>query len=214
MHNTICSFKIPLIPSLLWIFILVACYFLISDPACSCCSLPYRWNMQASLSHSQEYSWSDDWQSRRTTCKKTKIRKLRSRNNRNCGFSVFSKNYFRATERNILLGKHAPIQTVSPRLPLSLRLSLFTAGMCIWTEHSLAMSAVFAANLQAEFGSQNVLLPKQHILSLVAFHAEFIWKSKLSLHHGILRRVSEIPKHFAVRTRCSKDLESKEKYTG
>lgn len=59
---------IPSVPSrsllfrVLLIFILVACYFLISGPACSCCSLPYRWNMQASLSHSQEYSWSDDWQ--------------------------------------------------------------------------------------------------------------------------------------------------------
>lgn len=80
---------IPPVPSrsllfqVLLIFILVACYLLISGPACFCCSSPYRWNMQASLSHSQEYSWSDDWQSRRTTCKETEILILKSRNNQN-----------------------------------------------------------------------------------------------------------------------------------
>ena len=59
---------IPCVPlrsllfQVLLVFILVACYFLISGPACSCCSSPYRWNKQESLSHSQEYSWSADWQ--------------------------------------------------------------------------------------------------------------------------------------------------------
>lgn len=98
----------------------------------------------------------------------------------------------------MLLGKHAPIQSVSPHLPLSLSVSLSLQLQYAYEQSSLATSALFAANLQAEFGSQNVLLPKQHILSSVAFHAEIIWKSKLSLHHGILRRVSEILKHFAL----------------
>lgn len=171
MHNTICSFKIPLIPSLLLIFILVACYFLISGPACSCCSLPCRWNMQVSLSHSQEYSWSDDWQSRRTTCKKTKIRKLRSRNNRNCGFSVFSKNYFRATERNILLGKHAPIQTVSPRLPLSLSVSLSLQLECAYEQSTVLLcqqylQPTYKQNLEARMSScqSSIFSPQWHFM--------------------------------------------------
>lgn len=91
---------IPCVPlrsllfQVLLVFILVACYFLISGPACSCCSSPYRWNKQESLSHSQEYSWSADWQSGRTTCKKTEIWKFKSRNNQNSRFPVFSKNWF------------------------------------------------------------------------------------------------------------------------
>lgn len=58
---------IPRVPSrsllfqILLVFILVACCFLTSGPTCSCCSSPYRWNKQESLSHSQEYSWSVDW---------------------------------------------------------------------------------------------------------------------------------------------------------
>lgn len=74
--------------------------------------------MPASLSRSREYSWSDDWQSGRTTCKGTEIRKLKSRSNQNR--ISLSKNNFMATERNILLVKHAPIQTVSPHFPFSL----------------------------------------------------------------------------------------------
>lgn len=71
------KYMIPSVPSrsllfqVLFIFILVACCLLISGPACSCCSLPCRWNTQVSPFRSQEYSWSVDWQSRRTTCKET-----------------------------------------------------------------------------------------------------------------------------------------------
>lgn len=159
---------IPCVPlrsllfQVLLVFILVACYFLISGPACSCCSSPYRWNKQESLSHSQEYSWSADWQSGRTTCKKTEIWKFKSRNNQNSRFPVFSKNWFygrwaQYTFRQTCTNSNSQSSFTSLSLP-------FTAGMFIWAEHSLAMSAVFAANLQVEFESQKVLLPKQHIL--------------------------------------------------
>lgn len=159
---------IPCVPSrsllfqVLLLFILVACYFLISGPACSCCSSPYRWNKPESLSHSQEYSWSVDWQSRTTTYKKTEIWEFKSRNNQNSGFPAFSKSWFYGRWAQYTPRQTCTIQTVSPPLPLSV--SLFTAGTFIRAEHSLAMSAVFAANLQAEFESQKVLLPKQHIL--------------------------------------------------
>lgn len=125
---------IPSVPSrclsfqVLLVFILVACYFLISGPACSCCSSPCRWNTPASLSHSQEYSWNDDWQSRRTTHKETEILKLKSRRNQDRVSFHFPKMLLWPL-RDILLVKHAPIRTVSPHLPLS----PFTAGMCIWT---------------------------------------------------------------------------------
>lgn len=58
-----------------------------------------------------------------------------------------------ATEHNMLLGKHAPIQSVSPHLPLSLSVSLSLQLQYAYEQSSLAMSALFAANLQAEFGS-------------------------------------------------------------
>lgn len=110
-----------------------------------------------------------------------------------------------ATERIILWVKHAPIPTVSPHLPPS----PFTAGMCVWTQHSLAMSAGFAANLQEEFGSQNVLLPKQHSFSSATFCAEIIWWGSFPCTSVFWRRVSEMLQHLAVWTRWSKVLAKK-----
>lgn len=132
------------------IFNLVACCLLISGPACSCCSSPCRWNMQVSPSHSLEYSWNDDWQSRRTTGKETETLELKTRNNRNRVSLHFPKTILwplsaLSFERNM----HQFQLSVLIYLPLSLQLE------CVY-EHSRALlcqqdlQPTYKRNLEAE----------------------------------------------------------------
>lgn len=108
------------------------------------------------------------------------------------GSLCFPKTDFTVAEHNILLGKHAPIQTVSPRLPLCLSLLQLE---CSYEQNTVLLcqqylQPTYKRNLKARKSSCQS--------SIFSFHAEIIWKSKVFLHLSILRRVSEILKRFAM----------------
>lgn len=156
--------------------------------------------MPVSLSRSQEYSWSDDWQSGRTTCKETEIRKLKSRSNQNR--ISLSKNNFMATEHNILLVKHAPVQTVSPHFPFSLVLE----WLC-----QQYLQPTCKRNLEARTSScqNSTASPKWHFMprlfgEQVCLASQY-FKGEYQKYWSTL---------LCVWTRCSKVIESKGKHTG
>lgn len=150
---------IPHVPSrsllfqALLIFSQVVCCLLISGPACSYCSSPCRWNMQASPSHSLEYSWNDDWQSRRTTGKETEMLRLKTRNNQNRVSLHFPKPIlWPLSTLSFEWNMHQFQMSVLIYLPLSLQLE------CVY-EHSIALlcqqdlQPTYKRNLEARMSS-------------------------------------------------------------
>lgn len=150
---------IPHVPSrsllfqALLIFNQVVCCLLISGPACSCCSSPCRWNMQVSPSHSLEYSWNDDWQSRRTTGKETEMLELKTRNNQNRVSLHFPKTIlWPLSALSFEWNMHQFQLSVLIYLPLSLQLE------CVY-EHSIALlcqqdlQPTYKRNLEARMSS-------------------------------------------------------------